>query len=575
MGQRDKKVDNVLLVMMAVLIIGAIGLIMLLGQPNAFNPSDQHPYPIAVVNTPTDGKPATQTITQSTTTYTPVATGSPIVPTVTLLTPALTVMSTKTSMTIVPPRGNIYFVSLSGSDANPGTQQQPWRSIRKAAGVAVAGDTIIVREGTYQELIEFHTSGIERMGVTDVNLTSGDKVSFPDTWQDIQPGDSVYIYNSRNGNNGVFPIIEVESGYVRVSGAPFIDETQLVQASIATPITFRVFQGEKVTLDLKFEDNRGSPARFIGASYIILDGFRVTRSLHAGISFDRSHHNVFQNGEIFNNGRPGVYVINGSIYNMIIGSSIHDNGVFGPGEGVYIGKSPQDGGPDSAHATHVIGNHIYNITEDEGTDVKPGIEGTVIANNVYENCASTWGVVIIGDQSSKSLVYGNVLRDNSGSESWAGAITIHGPDNLIYNNLITNNSGLDGIYLFRFPDNKVYHNTIYGHDVGIGLDKSGPDISGTDIANNLLSHNQSQIDGDLGNAVLDCNLIDGESLLLGTNAIRSVPLFVNPWAGDFRLAAGSPAIDTCSDRGVQLDRNRLPRLIGGRCDIGAYEYSGR
>ncbi|HUI91468.1 MAG TPA: right-handed parallel beta-helix repeat-containing protein [Chitinivibrionales bacterium] len=54
-----------------------------------------------------------------------------------------------------------YYVDQSASnsaDANPGTAAQPWKTISKAAAVAVAGDSVIVKSGTYNERISF-TSG--------------------------------------------------------------------------------------------------------------------------------------------------------------------------------------------------------------------------------------------------------------------------------------------------------------------------------------------------------------------------------------------------------------------------------
>jgi hypothetical protein len=42
-----------------------------------------------------------------------------------------------------------YYVAPTGDDANPGTLDQPWRTIQKAANVMVAGDTVYVKEGTY------------------------------------------------------------------------------------------------------------------------------------------------------------------------------------------------------------------------------------------------------------------------------------------------------------------------------------------------------------------------------------------------------------------------------------------
>jgi F5/8 type C domain-containing protein/parallel beta helix pectate lyase-like protein/uncharacterized protein DUF1565 len=48
-----------------------------------------------------------------------------------------------------PSRGATRFVAPSGSDANPGTEAQPWRSITKALNAAVPGDRVLVRAGTY------------------------------------------------------------------------------------------------------------------------------------------------------------------------------------------------------------------------------------------------------------------------------------------------------------------------------------------------------------------------------------------------------------------------------------------
>ena len=47
------------------------------------------------------------------------------------------------------PSGVIYYVSTLGSDTNPGSSSQPWRTIQKAADVMVAGDTVNVLAGDY------------------------------------------------------------------------------------------------------------------------------------------------------------------------------------------------------------------------------------------------------------------------------------------------------------------------------------------------------------------------------------------------------------------------------------------
>src|SRR5687768_2484206 len=42
-----------------------------------------------------------------------------------------------------------YCVSPAGNDIGPGTVSQPWRTIQRAAGEVVPGDTVVVKAGTY------------------------------------------------------------------------------------------------------------------------------------------------------------------------------------------------------------------------------------------------------------------------------------------------------------------------------------------------------------------------------------------------------------------------------------------
>ncbi|WP_299220580.1 carbohydrate-binding protein [uncultured Aquimarina sp.] len=59
--------------------------------------------------------------------------------------------------------GNIFardiYVSKSGNDINTGTIDSPYLTIAKAASEAVAGDTVFIREGTYEETLSPANSG--------------------------------------------------------------------------------------------------------------------------------------------------------------------------------------------------------------------------------------------------------------------------------------------------------------------------------------------------------------------------------------------------------------------------------
>lgn len=54
---------------------------------------------------------------------------------------------------------SVFFVSPSGDDANPGTYALPWETIQHAINHALAGDTVLIRDGIYYESLVFGTSG--------------------------------------------------------------------------------------------------------------------------------------------------------------------------------------------------------------------------------------------------------------------------------------------------------------------------------------------------------------------------------------------------------------------------------
>jgi len=80
----------------------------------------------------------------------------------------------------------VYYVSPSGQDGNPGSRNAPWRTIQHAADSVQAGDSVLVRAGTYSESVTFSVSGADGATITfaaspgedvivdgDLNLSQG------------------------------------------------------------------------------------------------------------------------------------------------------------------------------------------------------------------------------------------------------------------------------------------------------------------------------------------------------------------------------------------------------------------
>ena len=61
---------------------------------------------------------------------------------------------------------SLYYVALTGNDNNPGTLSLPWQHISKANSTLQAGDTVIIRTGEYQEIIQPLRSGTATAPIT-------------------------------------------------------------------------------------------------------------------------------------------------------------------------------------------------------------------------------------------------------------------------------------------------------------------------------------------------------------------------------------------------------------------------
>jgi parallel beta-helix repeat protein len=98
--------------------------------------------------------------------------------------------------------GITHVVSTAGNDNNPGTFSQPFRTINKAAQVAVAGDVVVIRNGTYQESVYVKNSGASGKPIVfeaenrgGVVLTGGRYTFQPAAWTGgkVSSGGQFYI----------------------------------------------------------------------------------------------------------------------------------------------------------------------------------------------------------------------------------------------------------------------------------------------------------------------------------------------------------------------------------------------
>ena len=431
----------------------------------------------------------------------------------------------------LPGGGNTYYVSTSGYDGNLGTQSSPWRHIQYAADHVSAGDTVLVRGGTYNEKIIFECYGDANAWITFKN--------YPNE----------------------LPIIE-GTGIDMHWGSGLV--------TLGTPA---------------WSDWPLPPRGFYGIEYFIFDGFKVQNSTRQGILAQFSNHIYIQNCQVYNTWGPAIESNNGYEYPPYGNwdPTPHPNHIYVynnyVGTGVNYGWAGEAISMVRTDYAEVMYNSVIDTTK-EGIDYKCGCSYGLIAYN--EVVTPGVGIYIDsqGNWQHDFHIHSNYLHGDGGiygGNELGGTI-----ENLfIYNNLVC--AGINGFGCIGIEGGRinicVVCNTFDVGNIAFQLAvKESAMYTGLVIRNNIIKGGFGvNLNGGVmteDDFVLDYNLFDCSSGAYGTNYITGDPKWVNPSAGDYHLLSTSPAIDAGSNMGassVDFDGNLRPRGTG--VDIGAFEYA--
>jgi hypothetical protein len=181
---------------------------------------------------------------------------------------------------------------------------------------------------------------------------------------------------------------------------------------------------------------------------------------------------------------------------------------------------------------------------------------TIIRNNVFEEIAGA--AIHLYPEGGQSEVYGNVFRKprKMATGGYYGEIVAWGDGgHKIYNNVFLGDGVRYGVDA-NSSANEIYHNTFVRCPTAVYLHKGRKDNR---VQNNLLV--ESRIEDHGRDSVISSNL-------------ATDPQFRNETAGDFRLQAGSPAINAgITIPLVHTDFSGKPRPQGSAPDLGAFEFA--
>jgi hypothetical protein len=419
-----------------------------------------------------------------------------------------------------------YYVSVMGSDGNPGTLSQPWLTIQKAADTMVAGDTVYIKTGTYNERVVARNSGTSGKYITytayadDTVVIDGTGITLPDDW----------------------------GGLVDISGLSYLKVSGL-QVKNAGPhdnnVGILVDESENIIIENNYTYNTASSGIGVwGCDNVVVDNNEVHLAC--------------------NDGEQECITVAVTTNFKIRNNHVHHGG---PGS---IGGEGIDG-KDGASNGKIYNNHVHHLNRlgiyiDAWDTHTNNID---VYNNIIHDCADADGIALASES-------GGLLED----------IGVY--NNLVYNNgengISVNINGDSPTHPMK--DITIINNTIYNNgrpEWGGGIAVDNRDVQNLIIRNNILSQNivyQLIVEGvPMANLIIDHNIIHGfrgyEQEIRGDYYIEGKPLFVSVGAGDFRLLQGSPAIDSGSVNGAPAtDADGKTRPVGGGYDIGAYEYGG-
>jgi len=408
----------------------------------------------------------------------------------------------------------------AAADTNDGSKDAPLKTIGAAVGKAAAGDTIVVQQGVYAELITITVSGTEEA---------------PITLKAARPLAPMVLGFKVEGD-----YITIDGFEITCNGGGFgID---CGQAHMET-----ARKGARI-LNNYIHDIEGTA--ITSGTHALVRGNRMR---HVGRGVFVNSHTLVENNEVDTlriqlNPKEGKLPLKKTQYAFFAGEHITFRGNYF--HGAPLNRLTQGMGVDffvtwdawiigPSHHILIENNRCFNAThasEVEANKLKQSSHITY-RNNLFVN---TVYVGVFPKYWSHIVVENNTFINCGAYPVWfrskrqtEGAV--------VRNNLIA--------YIDHAP-------TIHG----------GP-TSESGIRNDLAADPTATID-------CDYNMFWGcENREYGEHDFVAEPEFVDPANGDYRLKAGSPGIDAGGPTKIKTDQLGRPRVRGKAVDIGAYEYS--
>ncbi len=301
-----------------------------------------------------------------------------------------------------------YYVATNGSDANPGSESQPFATIDQGISVLQAGDTLYIRAGTYAQFIGYPSSVVQ--------IPSGTSWSAPVTIAGY-PGETVIIQS-----------IEIIDGY----GTSYVIFNNL---SVANGL----YIGSCDTHDVRFMNGELTVSPNTPAGIDVVIGCGSIEVLNSKIHgapggygfYWQGHDSTFDSNEVYDNGGFAYHIYhsgaNDVSNNVISNNIIHGNGFNGPLGGNGCGGIIISSGSNNKALNNIIYGNYSGIVVDYGAT-----NTRVSGNIVYDNTYGGYAGIAIGAGAFNTIVDNNTVYNNG-----IPGIDISGVGTILIDNLTT------------------------------------------------------------------------------------------------------------------------------------------
>lgn len=306
-----------------------------------------------------------------------------------------------------------FFVATTGSDGNPGTQAQPFRTLTKGVSVLTPGATLYVTGGTYAEALTSGSGGIP----SGTSWTSPVKIA-------AYQGATVILRPSSGSN--VLTFAASAPSYVVIDGL-VLDAANVVFSP--TDWGNGVYIGGGAhhirVQNSAIMNAPGQGVLVVGGGYneflnlAVHDNGRVYQLTH-GLYIDSSN-NLVERCRIYNNAAWGLQVYGGNrpSDNIVRRNSVYNNTRLGNGGGIQLA-----GARNTA-----FNNVVWN--NDGGSAIEVGWGDPVDIRVLNNTISNRYGIYIHTD-STRTRVQNNIVYGSNAVVENAGTGTI------ISNNLLAN-----------------------------------------------------------------------------------------------------------------------------------------